>query len=573
MDSYLEKYNLWLNDPVIDDETKIELKSIGNNDSEIKDRFYKDLEFGTAGLRGIIGAGTNRMNKYTVGRATQGLANYIVKNGLQNNGVVISYDSRHFSREFSYETALCLNANGIKTYIFESLRPVPELSFSVRELKCAAGIMITASHNPPEYNGYKVYWSDGAQIVPPIDNDIITEVRNTKFSDIKTMDENLARNKGLYNVVGSEIDDKFVNKLESLVLNPNVIKEQADNIKIVYTPLHGTGGKLVKRILTELGFKNLYVVKEQEMPDGDFPTVDYPNPEDKNAFTLALNLAKKVDADIVLANDPDADRVGIYSKGDNGEYIPYTGNMSSVLLLEYELSQKKEKGLLPQNACVITTIVSTNMAKAIAKSYGISEFETLTGFKWIGKKIREFEENNNQYSFQFGFEESYGCIISPHARDKDGISAVMCACEATAYYKSKGLTLWQQMNNIYKKYGYYKEGQIAIVLKGADGDKQIKDKMSKMRSSTPTEIAGLKVIEFRDYQEHIIKRADGVISKTDLPTSNVLYYDLEDNNWCCVRPSGTEPKIKFYMGVRGISQEDANKKFEVLADAIKKLAE
>ena len=520
-----------------------------------------------------MGAGTNRMNKYTVGRATQGLANYIVKNGLQNDGVVISYDSRHLSKEFSRETALCLNANGIKTYIFESLRPVPELSFSVRELKCTAGIMITASHNPPEYNGYKVYWNDGAQIVPPRDKDIISEVNNTKFSDIKTMDENLAKEKGLYNIVGKEIDDKFVNKLESLVLNPDVIKEQADNIKIVYTPLHGTGGKLVKRILTELGFKNLYIVKEQEMPDGDFPTVEYPNPEDKNAFKLALDLAKKVDADIVLANDPDADRVGIYSKGDNGEYIPYTGNMSSVLLLEYELSQKKEKGLLPKNACVITTIVSTNMAKAIANYYGIAEFETLTGFKWIGKKIREFEENDNQYSFQFGFEESYGCIISPHARDKDGISAVMCACEAAAYYKSKGLTLWQQMNKIYEKYGYYKEGQIAIVLKGADGAKQIQDKMTKMRSSTPTEIAGLKVVEFRDYKEHIIKRADGTISKTDLPTSNVLYYDLEDNNWCCVRPSGTEPKIKFYMGVKGTSQEDANKKFENLVEAIKKLAE
>ncbi|WP_288268893.1 phospho-sugar mutase [uncultured Methanobrevibacter sp.] len=573
MDQYLEKYNSWLEDPAIDDDTKNELKSIKNNEEEIKDRFYKDLEFGTAGLRGVIGSGTNRMNKYTVGKATQGLANYIVKNGLQDVGVVIAYDCRHMSKEFSRETAVCLNANGIKTYIFESLRPVPELSFSVRELKCAAGIMITASHNPPEYNGYKVYWNDGAQIVPPRDKEIISEVNNTKFSDIKTMDLDLAMSKGLYNVVGEEVDNKFINKLKSLVLNPDVIKEQADKIKIVYTPLHGTGGMLVKRLLNELGFKNVYIVKEQEEPNGDFPTVDYPNPEDKNAFKLALELAKKVDADIVLANDPDADRVGMYSKDDNGNYVPYTGNMASILLLEYELSQKKEKDLLPKNACVITTIVSTNMAKAVADYYGIAEFETLTGFKWIGKKIREFEENNNEYSFQFGFEESYGCIISPHARDKDGISAVMCACEACAYYKSKGLTLWQQMNNIYKKYGYYKEGQIAIVLKGADGAEQIKNKMTKMRNSTPSEIAGLKVMEFRDYQEHIIKKADGTTAKTDLPTSNVLYYDLEDNNWCCVRPSGTEPKIKFYMGVKGNSQEDANKKYEVLVDAIKKLAE
>ncbi len=572
MKEYIKKYEEWLNNSYFDKKTREELESIKGNEKEIEDRFYKELEFGTAGLRGVIGAGLNRMNKYTVGRATQGLANFILKEGTQNKGVAISFDSRHKSKEFSEETALCLNANGIKTYIFESLRPVPELSFTVRELKCTAGIMITASHNPPEYNGYKVYWEDGAQIIPPKDKQIIEEVSNTEFSKIKTMKKEDAIEKGLYIEIGKEIDDAFINKLKSLVLNPEIIKKEQNDIRIVYTPLHGAGNIPVQRVLKELGFTHVYVVPEQEKPDGDFPTVSYPNPEDKNAFKLALNLAKKVDADVVLATDPDSDRLGVYSKDLNGEYVSYTGNMSALLIAEYELSQKKEKGILPKNGAIITTIVSSDMTKAIAKYYGVKVFETLTGFKWIGEKIRQFEEKGD-YSYQFGFEESYGCLISPHARDKDGISAVMALCEAVAYYKSKNLTLWEQMLNIYKKYGFYKENQVSIVLKGADGAEQIKLKMEKMRNNPPKELAGLKVLEVRDYEKHTIIKSNGEKLETDLPTSNVLYYDLENNSWCCVRPSGTEPKIKFYMGVKGTSMEDANNKVEELTNAMNKLVD
>ncbi len=570
MEEYLVKYEKWLNDPCFDENTKKELKEIKENEKEIEDRFYKDLEFGTAGLRGVIGAGTNRMNKYTVGKATQGLANFILKEGTQDKGVAIAYDSRHMSKEFSEETALCLNANGIKTYVFESLRPVPELSFTVRKLGCTAGVMITASHNPPEYNGYKVYWDDGAQIVPPKDKQIIDEVNAiTDFSTIKTMDIKEAVEKGLYVQIGKEVDDDFVNTLKSLVLNPDVIKKEQDNVTIVYTPLHGAGNVPVQRVLKELGFTHVYVVPEQENPDGDFPTVSYPNPEDKKAFKLALELAEKVDADVVLATDPDSDRLGVYSKDENGEYVPYTGNMSAILIAEYELSQKKEKGLLPDNGAIITTIVSSNMTKDLAKEYNLTMFETLTGFKWIGEKIRQFEENNNSYSYQFGFEESYGCLISPHARDKDGISAVMALCEATAYYKSKGITLWEQMINIYKKYGFYKEGQVSITLKGADGAEQIKAMMEKMRKNPPKKLGSYDVLEVRDYKEHTIVKADGTKLETDLPTSNVLYYDLNDNSWCCVRPSGTEPKIKFYMGVKGKSMIEAEQKLEELTEAMK----
>ena len=573
MNNYFEKYNEWLNDDCFDDETKKELDSIRDNEEEIKDRFYKELEFGTAGLRGVIGAGTNRMNKYTVGRATQGLANFINKMKIENPSVVISYDSRHMSKEFSEIAALVLNANGIKVNLFDNLRPVPELSFSVRYLNATAGIMITASHNPPEYNGYKVYWSDGAQIVPPIDKGIIDEVLSIKdFSLIKTINKNEAIEAGLLNYVGEEIDDAFINALKSSCLNPEIIKKEAKNVKIVYTPLHGAGNLPVQRILKELGFENVYVVPEQEKPDGDFPTVSYPNPEDPKAFELALKLAKEVDADVVLATDPDADRLGVFSKMNNGEYVSYTGNMSALLICEYELSQKKEKGILPNNGAIITTVVSSELTKAIAENYGAKVFETLTGFKWIGEKIRKFEEENS-YKYLFGFEESYGCLIAPHARDKDGISAVMALCEATAFYKNKGWSLWEQMIKIYEKYGYYREGQVSIVLKGADGAEEIKNKMTKMRSNPPTELAGLNVLEVRDYQEHVIKKADGEVSETDLPTSNVLYYELSNNSWCCVRPSGTEPKIKFYMGVKGSTMQDAENQLAVLSEAMKKFVD
>ena len=573
MNNYLKKYNEWLTDDCFDKETKNELESIRNNENEIKDRFYKELEFGTAGLRGVIGAGTNRMNKYTVGRATQGLANFINKMKISNPSVVISFDSRHMSKEFSEITALVLNANGIRVNLFDNLRPVPELSFAVRYLKATAGIMITASHNPPEYNGYKVYWSDGAQIILPVDKGIIDEVLSIEdFSLIKTMDKDEAISQGLLNYIGSEVDDAFINALKSSCLNPEIIKKEANNVKIVYTPLHGAGNIPVQRILKELGFKNVYVVPEQEKPDGNFPTVSYPNPEDPKAFELALKLAKKVDADVVLATDPDSDRLGVFSKISNGEYVSYTGNMSALLICEYELSQKRDKGILPNNGAIVTTIVSSDLTKAIAQYYGAKVFETLTGFKWIGEKIREFEEKDS-YKYLFGFEESYGCLIAPHARDKDGISAVMALCEATAYYKSKGLSLWDQMIKIYEKYGYYKEGQISIVLKGADGAAEIKNKMSKMRANPPKELAGLDVLEVRDYQEHIVKKSNGEIFKTDLPTSNVLYYELSNNSWCCVRPSGTEPKIKFYMGVKGSTMQDAENQLAVLSEAMKRFVD
>ena len=567
---FQEKYNYWLTSETFDEATHQELEKIKDDENEIKERFYKDLEFGTAGLRGVIGAGTNRMNKYTVTKATQGLANYIIKTGKQDKGVAIAFDSRRFSPEFSMWAALCLNANGIKTYRFDTLRPTPVLSFAVRELGCVAGIVVTASHNPPEYNGYKVYWEDGAQIVPPIDGEIISEVNAiTDYSTIKMMDIEDAVNKGLYNVVGEELDKKYIDTLKSLVLNPEIIKETAKDLKIVYTPLHGTGNIPVQTVLKELGFENLYVVPEQEKPDGEFPTVSYPNPEDPKAFELALALAKKVDADVILANDPDADRLGVFvkknSSSEQPEYEMFTGNMSALFIAEYELSQKKEKGVLPANGAMITTIVSSDLTKAMAKEYNMKLFEVLTGFKWIGEKIKQFEQAGGNYEYVFGFEESYGCLVGTHARDKDGIVAVMATCEAAAYYKSKGISAYEQMDNIYKKYGYYKEGQIALTFKGIEGAEKIKSIMDKLRSNPPTELAGLKVLEFRDYKENTVKNlVTGETSETGLPSSNVLYFDLENSSWCCVRPSGTEPKIKFYCGVCTDSAEKSMQQLEAL---------
>ena len=573
MDNYKVRYNEWLNSKVIDEESKKELLEIKDNEKEIEDRFYKDLEFGTAGLRGIIGIGTNRMNKYTVTKATQGLANYIIKQGMQDRGVAIAYDCRIMSKEFSEETAVCLNANGIKTYRFEELRPTPELSFAVRELGCIAGIVITASHNPPEYNGYKVYWKDGAQIVEPTDKEIIAEVNNIKdFAKIKTMSRTEAEKKGLYNTIGKEIDDKYISELKKLVVNQDAINKMQKDIKIVYTPLHGTGNMPVQRILKEIGFENVYIVKEQENPDGHFPTVSYPNPEDPKAFVLALKLAKEVDADVILANDPDADRLGIYVKDTKtGKYIQFNGNMTGNLICEYILSQKKSNGTLPKNGAVIKTIVSSNMTDAIAKAYGVKLFSTLTGFKNIAKIIRSFEEDNS-YQCLFSYEESYGCIIGTHARDKDGIVAVMTVCEAAAYYKMQGLTLWDAMNNMYKKYGYYKEKQFSITLKGIEGAEKINEMMENMRKNPPKEIAGLKVISFGDYKEQKITDENGNITSTGLPKSNVLYFELEKNAWICVRPSGTEPKIKFYMGVCEKSNEEAEKELDKLEKAVKEIA-
>ena len=567
---YLKEYKKWLESDDFDDETKKELQGIKDDEKEIEDRFYKELEFGTAGLRGIIGAGTNRMNKYTVGKATQGLANYILEQGTQDKGVAISYDSRIMSKEFSMQTALILNANGIKTYLFENLRPVPELSYAVRELKCTAGIMITASHNPPKYNGYKVYWDDGSQIVSPRDTEIIEKVKNVKeYSEIKEISQKEAIEKGLFNIIGKEMDDKYINTLKSLVLNPEIVKEQGKKIKVVYTPLHGTGNTIAERLLKEIGIENLYVVPEQKDPDGSFPTVDYPNPEDKKAFKLALELAKKVDADVILATDPDADRLGVFAKDSKtGEYKDYTGNMSALLIAEYRISQMKEKNILPSNAMMITTIVSSNLTKAIAQEYNLKLYEVLTGFKNIGLVIKK-EEENNGYKYVFGFEESYGCLIGDYARDKDGISAVMALCEAACYYKSKNETLWDVMNNIYEKYGYYKEAQVSIVLEGVEGAQKIQEMMVNMRNKPIEQIGEYKVLTFKDINcDYVKDMVTGEESKTGLPKSNVLYYELEDNSWCCMRPSGTEPKIKLYMGIKGNSEEEANIKLEELKNAM-----
>ncbi len=573
--NYKEEYERWLNSPDFDEETKAELLSIKDNEAEIEDRFYQELEFGTAGLRGILGAGTNRMNKYTVGKATQGLADYILEQGTQDKGVAISYDSRRMSKEFSEQTALILNANGIKTYRFENLRPVPELSFAVRELGCTAGIMITASHNPPKYNGYKVYWDDGSQIIAPRDKDIIGKVKAVAhYSDIKTTTQEEAKAKGLYKTVGTEMDDKYIATLKNLVLNPETMKEEGKKLKVVYTPLHGTGNQIAERLLNELGMENVYVVPEQKDPDGEFPTVSYPNPEDKKAFKLALELAQKVDADVVVANDPDADRLGIYAKDSaTGEYMDYTGNMSALLIAEYRISQMKEKGILPSDGMVITTIVSSNLTRAIAKEYGLECIEVLTGFKNIGAIMKKAEENKDK-TYVFGFEESYGCLIGDYARDKDGISAVMALCEAACYYSSKGKTLWDAMNDIYKKYGHYIETQVAIVKEGSAGAQEIKNMMTKMRNTDVTRVGEYKVLEFKDVEQDIDKNmTTGEITSTGLPKSNVLYYELEDNAWCCIRPSGTEPKIKLYMGVKGTDEKDAEQKVEALKNAMLEIVE
>ena len=559
MKDYMKIYQEWLSNPYFDEATKEELRAIEGNENEIKERFYMDLEFGTAGLRGIIGAGINRMNIYVVRRATQGLANYIIKQGAANKGVAIAYDSRHMSPEFAMEAAMTLAANGIKAYKFESLRPTPELSFAVRELGCVAGINITASHNPPEYNGYKVYWEDGAQFTPPHDKGVTEEVLAIEdLSTVKTTDEASATAAGLYQVIGQEIDDKYIAQVKAQVVNQKAIDEMQDQITIVYTPLHGTGNIPARRVMKEIGFTHVYVVPEQELPNGDFPTVSYPNPEAKEAFELGLKLAKEKDADLVLATDPDADRLGVYVKDTkSGEYIPLTGNMSGSLLCEYVLSQKQAAGKIPADGQVVKSIVSTNLIDAVAKSYGAELIEVLTGFKWIGKQILK-NETTGHGTYLFGMEESYGCLIGTYARDKDAISATAALCEAAAYYKQKGMTLWDAMIAMYEKYGYYKDAVKAIGLSGIEGLAKIQSIMETLRNNTPTEVGGYKVTSARDYKLDTIKNmATGEVKPTGLPSSNVLYYDLEDGAWICVRPSGTEPKIKFYFGVKGTSLKDA----------------
>ena len=567
---YKEVYEQWIANPYFDEATKEELKSIAEDENEIKERFYMDLEFGTAGLRGIIGAGTNRMNIYVVRRATQGLANYIAKVDKKSQGVAIAYDSRHMSPEFAQEAALCLAANGIKAYIFETLRPTPELSFAVRHLGCVAGINVTASHNPPEYNGYKVYWEDGAQITPPHDCGIMGEVKAiSDWNTVKTMDKAEAEKAGLFEVIGKEVDDAYMAELKKQVIHMDAIQAEGKNLKIVYTPLHGTGNIPARRILKELGFENVYVVKEQELPDGDFPTVSYPNPEAAEAFELGLKLAKEVDADLVLATDPDADRLGVRVKDKNGEYHDLTGNMSGCLLANYEISQRKAvNGSLPEDGALIKTIVTTNLADAIAKGYGVKLIEVLTGFKFIGQQILGFEKSGKG-SYLFGFEESYGCLIGTYARDKDAIVATMALCEAAAYYKTQGKTLWDAMIEMYEQFGYYKDDIKAVTMKGIEGLQKIQDIMNSLRQNPPAEFAGHKVVAVRDYKADTIKNLEtGEVTPTGLPNSNVLYYELTNDAWVCVRPSGTEPKVKFYYGVKGTSLADADEKSAVMGKAV-----
>ena len=570
MKDYMKIYQEWLSNPYFDEDTKAELRAIEGDENEIKERFYMDLEFGTAGLRGVIGAGINRMNIYVVRRATQGLANYIIKQGGADKGVAIAYDSRHMSPEFAMEAAMTLAANGIKAYKFESLRPTPELSFAVRELGCIAGINITASHNPPEYNGYKVYWEDGAQFTPPHDKGVTEEVLAIEdLSTVKTTDEASAAAAGKYEVIGREIDDKYIAQVKAQVVNQKAIDEMQDQISIVYTPLHGTGNIPARRVMKELGFTHVYVVPEQELPDGGFPTVSYPNTEAAEAFSLGLKLAGEKNADLVLATDPDADRLGVYVKdAGSGEYIPLTGHMSGSLLCEYVLSQKKAAGKIPEDGQVIKSIVSTNLIDAVAKEYGCELIEVLTGFKWIGQQVLK-NEKTGRGTYLFGMEESYGCLIGTYARDKDAISATAALCEAAAYYKQKGMTLWDAMVAMYEKYGYYKDAVKSIGLSGIEGLAKIQSIMETLRNNTPIEVGGYKVVSARDYKLDTIKdMASGEVKPTGLPSSNVLYYDLNDGAWICVRPSGTEPKIKFYYGIKGSSMEDADAKSEALGAAV-----
>ena len=567
--SYRDTFQFWLEDDYFDAATKEELLAIRNNEAEVEDRFFKDLEFGTGGLRGVIGAGTNRMNFYTVRKATQGLANYIVKQNGAEKGCAIAYDSRCFSPEFAKEAALCLAANGVHAYLFDALRPTPELSFAVRKLGCTAGIVITASHNPPEYNGYKVYWEDGAQITAPKDKEIITEVRNvTDFHTVKTMDEAEAVKAGLLTMIGSEIDDAYIAELKKQIIHPELIEQVSDDITIVYTPFNGTGLVPVTRVLKELGFKKVYVVPEQADPDPNFTTLEYPNPEDPKAFTLAVKLAKEVNADIILATDPDADRLGVYALDKaTGEYVSFTGNMSGMLIAWYLLSEKRATGTMPANPALVKTIVTTNMADALTSAFDVKLIEVLTGFKYIGEQIKFFEQDHT-YNYVFGLEESYGCLAGTHARDKDAPVAVMCLCEVAAYCKSKNMTLWDLMLKLYEEYGYYKEGLHTVTLKGVTGSEKIKAIMESFRSNPPKEFGEFKVTAFRDYDKNVIVKADGTTGETGLPKSNVLYFELDRDAWCCLRPSGTEPKIKFYMGVKGESLEDADALLKNLTDAM-----
>ncbi|WP_427338001.1 phospho-sugar mutase [Caloranaerobacter sp. DY30410] len=564
---FMGKYEFWLNSEHFDKETKDELLSIKDNVEEIEDRFYKDLEFGTGGLRGKIGAGTNRINKYTVSKATQGLANFIIENGSDyvKRGVVIAHDSRHKSREFAQTAALVLAANGIKAYLFEDLRPTPELSFAVRYLKASAGIVITASHNPPEYNGYKVYWEDGGQVVPSLADKIIEKVNEvTEFSMIKIISKEEALNNGLLNIIGEEIDKEYINKVKDLSVRDDIDK----NIRIVYTPLHGTGNMPVRRVLKELGYINVFVVESQEHPDPNFSTVEYPNPEDPNAFKLAIELGEKVDSDIILGTDPDCDRVGVVVKNKEGEYKVLSGNQTGALLLDYILNSMTEKGILPKNSVMVKTIVTSELGRVIAKHYGVETIDTLTGFKFIGEKIKEFEESGDK-NFIFGYEESFGYLTGSFVRDKDAVIASMLICEMAAYYKSKGMTLYEALINLYERYGYYIEDLHSIKLEGIEGKKKIDEVMESFRNSYPTKIGNLNLKIFNDYK--VSKSFNYSKDSSEdilLPKSNVLKFIFDDESWYALRPSGTEPKLKIYFSANGKDRIEAENKLKAIKEEI-----
>ncbi|MEY9096597.1 phospho-sugar mutase [Paenibacillus sp. RC84] len=547
-------YEKWLQDPSIDEETKKELQSIAGQDKEIEDRFYKDLEFGTGGLRGVIGAGTNRMNLYTVGKATQALAEFALKNGGAHPSVVIAYDSRHQSPEFALEAALVLAGNGVKAYVFESLRPTPELSFAVRELKASAGIVVTASHNPPEYNGYKVYGADGGQLVPHDAEQVLANIQKIEgFDSVRKISRSEAEEKGLLEWLGGEMDEKYYAAVTSVSQHPDVIKQTSGDFRIVYTPLHGTGNKPVREALKRIGFEQVRVVKEQEQPDSNFSTVKSPNPEEREAFTLALRDAKEWDADIVVGTDPDADRMGAVVKDDKSEYFVLTGNQSGAIIVNYLLGSLKERGQLPSNGVVIKTIVTSEMGAVIAESYGAKVMNTLTGFKYIGEKMTEFE-STGEHQFLFGYEESYGYLAGTYARDKDAVVAAMLICEAAAYYKSQGKTLYDVLQELYRQHGFFLEKLESKTLKGKDGVEQIGRMMEDWRNNPPASIEGVEVAEVEDYSRGI----------NGLPKENVLKFKLKDGSWFCLRPSGTEPKIKFYFAVKGTTGDEAAKQLEGL---------
>ncbi|WP_411469795.1 phospho-sugar mutase [Bacillus thuringiensis] len=569
--NWKQEFSRWLSYAELDAELKEQLENMKQDEKKIEDSFYKNLEFGTGGMRGELGAGTNRLNVYTVRKATQGLAKFIEKLGeeAKKRGVVVAYDSRHKSPEFAMEVAATLGAHGITTYVFESLRPTPVLSFAVRHLHTVSGIVLTASHNPPEYNGYKVYGEDGGQLPPKEADELISYVNAVEDElTVEVADVEQLKADGLLHMIGQEVDDAYAAELNNVIINKEMVQKVGKNLKIVFTPLHGTSNLSVRRGLAEVGFTDVTVVKEQELPDPNFSTVKSPNPEEHAAFEYAIRDGEKVGADVLIATDPDADRLGVAVRNHDGEFQVLTGNQTGALMLDYLLSQKKENGTLPENGVVLKTIVTSEIGRTIAKAYGLDTVDTLTGFKFIGEKIKQYEESG-QYEFQFGYEESYGYLIRPFCRDKDAVQSVLFACEVAAYYKSQGKTLYDGLLEVFKKYGFFREDLVSLTLKGKDGAEQIQEMMATFRENPPKEVAGLTVVAVEDYKASIITSLqDGHKEEIHLPKSNVLKYQLEDGSWFCLRPSGTEPKIKFYFGVQDNSLQNSEQKLLTIKEDI-----